>query len=100
MRGSARSNTAAPRGTSWNSRPSFGQWLKGAWLDLATMVVMGVIGLGVYEAKPAPTRSFPVLFQDGQIVYPQFAYPLRKEIGTLPFHLSERHTREEEKKRD
>jgi diacylglycerol diphosphate phosphatase / phosphatidate phosphatase len=29
---------------------------------------------------PAPSRSFPITFQDGQIVYPQFAYPLRKEI--------------------
>lgn len=34
----------------------------------------------VYEAHPAPTRSFPVTFTDGEIVYPQFAYPLRKEI--------------------
>jgi hypothetical protein len=34
----------------------------------------------VYFAKPAATRSFPVLFNDGDIVYPQFAYPLRKEI--------------------
>lgn len=41
---------------------------------------MGAIGLGVYEADPAPTRSFPVYFRDGEIVYPQFAYPLRKNI--------------------
>jgi diacylglycerol diphosphate phosphatase/phosphatidate phosphatase len=34
----------------------------------------------VYEAHPAPSRSFPVYFQDGEIVYPQFAYPLRREI--------------------
>ncbi|KAE9369398.1 putative lipid phosphate phosphatase 1 [Stipitochalara longipes BDJ] len=61
-------------------RPTFGQWLRVTWLDLVTMVVMGIIGLGVYEAHPAPSRSFPVYFQDGEIVYPQFAYPLRKEI--------------------
>jgi diacylglycerol diphosphate phosphatase / phosphatidate phosphatase len=36
--------------------------------------------LQVYEAHPAPSRSFPVFFQDGEIVYPEFAYPLRKEI--------------------
>jgi len=29
-------------------------------------------------AKPAPTRSFAVTFADGEVVYPQFAYPLRK----------------------
>lgn len=34
----------------------------------------------MYEANPAPTRSFPVTFSDGEVVYPQFAYPLRKEI--------------------
>jgi len=34
----------------------------------------------VYFARPAPARSFPVYFQDGELVYPQFAYPLRKEI--------------------
>jgi diacylglycerol diphosphate phosphatase/phosphatidate phosphatase len=32
-----------------STRPSFGQWLKVTWLDLATMVVMGVIGLGVSD---------------------------------------------------
>lgn len=31
-------------------------------------------------SAPAPTRSFPVYFQDGEVVYPEFAYPLRKEI--------------------
>jgi len=64
----------------WNSRPTFGQWFKATWLDLMTMVIMGAIGLGVYEADPAPSRSFPVDFYDGEIVYPEFAYPLRNEI--------------------
>jgi phosphoglycerol transferase MdoB-like AlkP superfamily enzyme len=32
------------------------------------------------RAAPAPSRSFPLFFQDGKVVYPQFAYPLRKEI--------------------
>lgn len=65
---------------SMSTKPSFGQWLKHTWLDIVTMIIMGAIGLGVYEAHPAPTRSFPVLFSDGEIVYPEFAYPLRKEI--------------------
>ncbi|KAL7933964.1 phosphatidic acid phosphatase type 2/haloperoxidase [Trichoderma chlorosporum] len=63
-----------------NSRPSFGQWLRVTGLDILTMVIMGAIGLGIYEAKPAPTRSFPVTFSDGEIVWPEFGYPLRKEI--------------------
>ena len=81
----------------WNSRPTFGAWIKATALDIVTMVVLGVIGLGVYFADPAPSRSFPggfyvwsiwceganndaVTFRDGEIVYPEFAYPLRNEI--------------------
>ncbi|KAK5655638.1 hypothetical protein OQA88_5569 [Cercophora sp. LCS_1] len=61
-------------------RPTFSQWLKVTWLDLLTMVALGAVGLGVYMAHPAPTRSFPVTFSDGEIVYPEFGYPMRKEI--------------------
>ncbi|KAF3937537.1 hypothetical protein ABW19_dt0200572 [Dactylella cylindrospora] len=63
-----------------NQRPTFGGWVRTIWLDILTMALMGVVGLGVYMAPPAPTRNFPVYFQDGEIVYPQFAYPLRKNI--------------------
>jgi membrane-associated phospholipid phosphatase len=63
-----------------NSRPTFGQWIKATWLDILTMAAMGAIGLGVYMARPAPSRSFPITFQDGEIVFPDFAYPLRNEI--------------------
>ncbi|KAF2027400.1 PAP2-domain-containing protein [Setomelanomma holmii] len=65
---------------SHNSRPTFGQWIKATALDIVTMAVMGAIGLGVYMADPAPSRSFPITFSDGEIVYPEFAYPLRNEI--------------------
>jgi diacylglycerol diphosphate phosphatase/phosphatidate phosphatase len=64
----------------YNRRPSFGQWLKFTWLDLLTMACMGAIGLGIYNAHPAPTRSFPITFLSGEVVYPEFAYPLRKNI--------------------
>lgn len=30
-----------------NARPRFGQWLKGVIFDIITMVIMGIIGLGV-----------------------------------------------------
>lgn len=29
---------------------------------------------------PAPNRSFPVFHPDGSLVYPEYAYPVRKEI--------------------
>ena len=57
----------------YNRRPSFGQWLKATWLDLVSMVCMGVLGLGIYEAKPAANRLFPITFIDGEVVYPEFA---------------------------
>jgi membrane-associated phospholipid phosphatase len=44
------------------------------------MALMGALGLGIYKAPPAPNRSFPVYNLDGSVVYPQFAYPLRKEV--------------------
>ncbi|KAL7919792.1 phosphatidic acid phosphatase type 2/haloperoxidase [Trichoderma austrokoningii] len=62
------------------SRPSFGLWLRATLLDILTMMAMGAIGLGIYRARPAPTRSFPVTFSDGEVVWPEFGYPLRKEI--------------------
>lgn len=51
-------------------------------LDLLTMAAMGAIGLGVYEADPAPRRHFPVTVPGstgvtgtgaalGEAVYPQ-----------------------------
>ncbi|KAJ7063056.1 acid phosphatase/Vanadium-dependent haloperoxidase [Mycena amicta] len=58
----------------------FGTWIRLHGVDLLTMAIMGAVGLGIYEAPPAPNRSFPVYFQDGAVVYPQFAYPIRKEI--------------------
>lgn len=82
-----RGMTAHAGSQSWNTRPTFGQWIKATALDIVTMAVMGAIGLGVYMADPAPSRSFPVIFSDGEIVYPEFAYPLRNEVCTRYFTL-------------
>jgi hypothetical protein len=40
-----------------NARPRFGQWLKGTIFDIITMIVMGVIGLGVSSATQGPPYS-------------------------------------------
>ncbi|KAF8446577.1 phosphatidic acid phosphatase type 2/haloperoxidase [Kalaharituber pfeilii] len=64
----------------YNSRPTLGQWFRQTWFDILWMAMMGAVGLGVYMAPPAPTRSFPVYYADGEVVYPQFAYPLRRNI--------------------
>ncbi|KAF2281539.1 PAP2-domain-containing protein [Westerdykella ornata] len=72
--------TTASGAPAWNTRPTFGQWIKATALDIVTMAAMGAVGLGVYHAKPAPSRSFPITFQDGEVVYPDFAYPMRHEI--------------------
>lgn len=39
----------------------FSRWIRLHLVDLITMAAMGAVGLGVYEADPAPSRSFPVL---------------------------------------
>ena len=81
------SNTTGANATvgPW-TRPTFRQWLRSYGIDVALMACMGAIGLGIYEAPPAPTRSFPIQFSDGEIVHPEFAYPLRKNI--IPIWLS------------
>ncbi|OHE92939.1 PAP2 superfamily protein [Colletotrichum orchidophilum] len=56
-------------------RPPFMLWLKVTWLDILTMIIMGVIALVVFRAHPPAHRTFPVTFDNGEIVYPQFAYP-------------------------
>lgn len=56
------------------------KWLRLHLVDLITMAIMGAIGLGVYRAPPAPNRSFPVFHPDGNIIYPEYAYPVRKEV--------------------
>lgn len=38
---------AAYGDNSLNTRPKFGQWAKQTWPDVLTMIVMGVVGLGV-----------------------------------------------------
>lgn len=47
------------------------------------MAVLGAVARGVNKAGPAPNRSFPVYFQDDEIVYPQCAYPVRDQIIPL-----------------
>ncbi|WVR08637.1 hypothetical protein IAU60_005694 [Kwoniella sp. DSM 27419] len=70
----------APRQGGFMHDFTFGRWIRLHLVDLITMAAMGAVGLGVYEADPAPSRSFPVYNLDGSIAYPQFAYPLRKNI--------------------
>lgn len=36
------------------------------------MAAMGAIGLGVYEANPAPTRNFPIFNNNSEVVYPEY----------------------------
>ncbi|RXK36888.1 hypothetical protein M231_05862 [Tremella mesenterica] len=67
---------ASPRPHSFSAS----RWIRLYAVDLLTMAAMGAIGLGVYEADPAPSRSFPIYNLDGAIAYPEFAYPLRKNI--------------------
>jgi membrane-associated phospholipid phosphatase len=61
-------------------------YIRTFWMDYLLMVVLGAIGIGVNLLQPVPNRIFPVYFSDGEIVYPEFAYPLNKNI--IPTWLS------------
>ena len=82
-------------GLDYNKTPTFGQWLKTSWVDILTLAAIGALALGVidrrphlihtyshlfqlYYVRPTKLRDFPIVFQDGEIVYPQYAYPNRK----------------------
>ncbi|KAG5645844.1 hypothetical protein DXG03_005186 [Asterophora parasitica] len=100
MRKIGQSHDGAKRGAAFEVPFSFNRWIRLHGVDIVTMALMGASGLGIYEARkqvkpslmlanlfesttplaPAPSRFFPIYFRDGQVVYPQFAYPLRKEI--------------------
>lgn len=56
-------------------RPTFGQWLKGTWLDLLTMVVLGAVGLGVcFLTCPPLLRSLTLtLFRSTTPLPPRLA---------------------------
>ncbi|KAI1764327.1 acid phosphatase/Vanadium-dependent haloperoxidase [Hypoxylon sp. FL1150] len=41
-------------------RPPFGLWLKVTWPDIVTMLLVGGVAFGLYQAPPAATRSFPL----------------------------------------
>jgi len=72
--------THGNEGRAWNTKPTFGQWIKATWLDIITMAAMGAVGLGVYMAKPAPSRSFPGMCRQTPPSYPttilQFPYAI------------------------
>ncbi|KAH8926813.1 PAP2-domain-containing protein [Atractiella rhizophila] len=64
----------------YGTRYTFREWAGDHWLDIITLALLGAVGLGVYFADPAPSRSFAIEFRDGEIVDPEFAFPLRHEI--------------------
>lgn len=62
------------------SSPPLRMWFTTFWKDILAMALMGGIALGVHLAPPAPSRTFPINFSDGEIVMPQFAYETRTQI--------------------
>ena len=51
-------------------------YVRAYWKDYLSMLLLGILGIILYLLPPAPHRYFPLLFSDGEIVYPEFAYPL------------------------
>ncbi|KAH6919053.1 prenyl diphosphate phosphatase [Coprinopsis sp. MPI-PUGE-AT-0042] len=57
-----------------------GSWLRLHGVDIITMACLGAIALGIYQAGPAPSRSFAVFNTDGSIMDPSISWPELKEI--------------------
>lgn len=66
-------NHAAPMAGTLSTRPTFGQWIKGTWIDILTMACMGAIGLGVSDQ--AASGSIQRLTWSG----------LQRSAGAFPF---------------
>ncbi|CAE6383942.1 unnamed protein product [Rhizoctonia solani] len=61
--------------------PTLRQYTQDTWLDLLVVICVGALALGLNSADNASTRQFPIVFrEDGDTVYPTFAYPRRKSI--------------------
>jgi membrane-associated phospholipid phosphatase len=67
-------------------RMTFRIYIRTFWMDYLLMAILGAIALAVFFLRPAANRLFPVYFNDGEVVYPEFAYPLQKNI--IPTWLS------------
>ncbi|CAE6505757.1 unnamed protein product [Rhizoctonia solani] len=64
-----------------NHLPTIREYIQDTWLDLLVVICVGALALGLNTADNASTRQFPIIFrEDGDIVYPTFAYPRRKSI--------------------
>jgi len=57
-----RNKHAAPAVLSMSTKPTFGQWLKATWIDIATMAAMGMIGLGVSSDRSTTMFIFANIF--------------------------------------
>jgi len=57
-----------------------GSYIRTYWHDYVSLAVMGILGIVIYLLRPLPNRHFPLTFSDGEVVYPQYAYALQKNI--------------------
>ena len=61
-------------------------YFRSYWMDYLMMAILGGIALGVHSLHPAANRVFPVYFRNGEVVNPEFSYPLQNMI--IPTWLS------------
>lgn len=61
-------------------------YIRTFWMDYLLLVILGVVGIVANILRPVPDRLFPVYFRNGEVVNPEFAYPLVKNI--IPTWLS------------
>ncbi|CAF0723485.1 unnamed protein product [Adineta ricciae] len=65
---------------------TFRIYIRTFWMDYLVLVILGIIGIEANMLRPIPNRLFPIYFRNGEIVNPEFTYPLEKNI--IPTWLS------------
>jgi len=67
-------------------RMTFRIYLRTFWMDYLLMAILGAISAGSQSLRPAANRLFPIYFHNGEVVNPEFTYPLERNI--IPSWLS------------
>ena len=68
----------------YNRRPTFKEWLTISWPDIVMYIIVAIISLVIFKHAPyAGNRLFPITFQDGEVVYSEFAYESQRKMALI-----------------
>lgn len=80
MQQPATNNSPQDNNRPFQERMTIRIYIRTFWMDFLVMAIMGGIAIGVHSLGPAANRLFPIYFLNGEVVYPEYSYPLEKNI--------------------